>query len=145
MRRREAGFTLVELIVTILIVAVLAWIGAANYAAMQKRAREASLKANMHTFQLAAEDFGLLNGAYSSRADSVAPLLPLGGADFRNPFTKRAGRDDAWCDQPAWRTPLSSGTTSAGIVAYGDSACVRYQIAGRGASSDLPLRYTSGD
>lgn len=144
MRRRDSGFTLVELLITLILVAILAWIGSANFAATQKRAREASLKANMHSFQLAAEDFGLLNGAYASRADSVVPLLPVGGGRFANPFTKETGCDHAWRDQASWSAVLSSGTTTAGVVAYGDSARASYQIVGRGAAGDLPVRYSSG-
>lgn len=144
MRRGDSGFTLLELIVALVIVGIIAAMGAANYIAAQKRAREASLKANMHSFQLAAEDFRLLSGAFASSADSVALLLPVGGARFANPFTRRTGRNYAWRDQATWRTAMTSGTTTAGLVAYGDSARVRYQIVGRGAKSDLTLRYSGG-
>jgi prepilin-type N-terminal cleavage/methylation domain-containing protein len=144
MRRDDSGFTLMELLVSMIIAGIIAAMAAVNYTAMQKRAREASTKANMHSFQLAAEDFGLLNGAYSTLADSVAALLPQAGANFRNPFTRSAGRNLAWRDQSSWQTTLLSGTTTSGIVAYGDSARLRYQIVGRGAKADLTLRYSGG-
>lgn len=98
----------------------------------------------MHTFQLAAEDFGLRWPAYSSTADSVAALLPLGGATLCNPYTKQPGSGRAWLDQPSWQSPMTSASTQPGIVTYGDSANVRYQIVGRGTSADLPLRLTGG-
>ena len=47
-------------------------------------------------------------------------------------------------DAGAWATPLSTGSTVAGIVAYKDSLTMRYQIAGRGKSSDMGLVLTSG-
>jgi prepilin-type N-terminal cleavage/methylation domain-containing protein len=144
MRRGDCGFTLLELIVALVLVGIIAAMGTANIVAAQKRAREASLKANMHSFQLAAEDFGLQHPAYASVADSVAALLPMGGAVFCNPYTKTPGNGQAWIDQPAWRVTLTSASTQPGIVSYGDSACALYQIVGRTTSGDLPLRLTNG-
>lgn len=145
MRRGDSGFTLLELIVALVIVGIVAAMGTVNYVAAQRRAREASVKANMHSFQLAAEDFGLQHPAYASLADSVAALLPRGGADFCNPYTKTAGNGQAWLDQPSWQAVLTSGSSRPGVVTYGDSACARYQIVGRATSGDLPLRLTSGE
>jgi general secretion pathway protein G len=144
MRRNDSGFTLLELLIVLVVVGILAAMGTVNYVAAQKRAREAAVKANMHTFQLAAEDFGLRQPAYASTADSVAALLPLGGGTFCNPYTKSAGGGQAWLDQPSWQTPLVSASTQPGVVTYGDSACVRYQIVGRGSTADLPLRLIGG-
>lgn len=145
MRRGDSGFTLLELIVALVIVGIVAAMGTVNYVAAQRRAREASVKANMHSFQLAAEDFGLQHPAYASLADSIAALLPRGGADFCNPYTKTAGNGQAWVDQPSWQAVLTSGSSRPGVVTYGDSACARYQIVGRATSGDLPLRLTSGE
>lgn len=144
MHRGSHGFTLVELMITLVIVGIIALMATVNYVAAQRRAREAALKSNMHSFQLAAEDFGVQHQAYASVADSVATLLPRGGLDFRNPFTKAAGIGQAWLDQPAWQTLLTSASSHAGVVSYGDSASARYQIVGRTASGDLPLHLTSG-
>lgn len=144
MRRDDSGFTLLELMVALVVVGIVAAMATVNYVAAQKRAREAAVKTNMHTFQLAAEDFGLRWPAYSSTADSVAALLPMGGASFCNPYTKSAGSGRAWLDQPAWQNPMTSASTRPGTVTYGDSAGQRYQIVGRGTTADLPLRLTGG-
>jgi prepilin-type N-terminal cleavage/methylation domain-containing protein len=143
-RLRSAGFTLVELLVVLIVAGILLTIAVTNYSAMRSRAWEASTKANMHTFQLAAEDYGVRWQLYAPDAAHVATLLPQNGTAFANPVFRTTGDGEAWVTQTAWTWPLATGSTRSGIVAYGESLGIRYQIAGRGATSDLPVVYTSG-
>ena len=90
--RNSEGFTLIELMIVVVILALLATISIPNFIKLQGRAKEAKVKGAGHTLQLAAEDFAVRNGGiYSDLGGDLLPLLPVnqsGGRNLENPFTK---------------------------------------------------------
>ena len=144
MRHRDAGFTLIELMIVVVVVGILAAIAIPNFISLTMRAKEGSTKANMHTLQVGCEDYAVQNdGFYADNASQVIPLLPGGNAAYRNPFDQTTGSGNAWLNL-GWNNPLTTGTTKSGLVAYADSSAQRYQIVGRGRLADLTLVLTNG-
>jgi len=135
------GFTLIEVMIVVIIIGILAAIVVPDYFTRLDRAREASTKGNMHTLQLAAEDYAVENsGAYSGLIDAshVANRLP---PHFTNPFTQQGGPGVAWED----RGSLSAAPTLVpGIASYADSDTAVYNIKGAGRAGVLTIVLTTG-
>ena len=89
--KNSEGFTLIELMIVVVILALLATIAIPNFIKLQGRAKEAKVKGAAHTLQLSAEDFAVRNsGIYSDAAADLLPMLPIntsGGRNLENAFT----------------------------------------------------------
>jgi prepilin-type N-terminal cleavage/methylation domain-containing protein len=82
---KNKGFTLIELMVVVVIIGILAAIAIPNFISMQKRAKEASVKSNMHTLQLASEDFSTLTeGIYAYDCGVQVGAITGNAADLRS-------------------------------------------------------------
>jgi hypothetical protein len=102
---------------------------------MQDRAREASVKANMHSFQLAIEDFAVKNtGTYPVAADAAAVKANMPSGTYpTNPFT-------GVLDEAAlWVAPAAQGRYGTSVV-----STTGYTIQGFGKTALLSLSLTNG-
>jgi Tfp pilus assembly protein PilE len=122
--------------IVVLVIGILAAIAMPNFMAMRERAREAGVKANMHTVQLHAEDYGVMHdGVFSDVMDAthIGSSLPQ---RFANPYDGLQGPGKAYEDRAVFAAPPSATT---GIVSYADSATQTYNVKGQVRGSALSL------
>jgi prepilin-type N-terminal cleavage/methylation domain-containing protein len=135
--RNQRGFTLIELMVVLLIIGILVAISIVKYSSVQGRAKESSTKANMHTFQLAAEDQCIQSGGKYAPAATVANNLP---AAFANPFDHSTGSGNSW---EARATAAGAPSAKNGLISYWTDT-LTYNVRGYGHGAALALVLTPG-
>ncbi len=113
--RSAKGFTLIELLVVVIIIGILAAIALPNFIGAQDKAREASVKANMRTAQIAAESYATDNGGTYPAGptdDGYHSYFPGGGSDGKTPGNYPANPFKNQGPEALVNAPLGTGATA---------------------------------
>lgn len=114
-RRIQAGFTLVELLIVVIILAILAAIIVPQFSSATIDAQEAALDANLNRMRSAVELFQAQhNGAYPGAMASSGGTCPSGGTAG----TGAAGTAQAFLDHLLMYSDTTGKTCSVGDVTY---------------------------
>lgn len=134
-RRRNSGFTLVELMVVIVILGLLATIVVLNVLPQGDRARAEKAKSDIATIESALETYKLQNFSYPSTADGLQALVKA--PPSADPARYQAGGyikklpKDPWGREYLYTSPGSHGETD--IWSYGADG----KEGGEGSNADI--------
>lgn len=108
---RQAGFTLLELLVVILIIGLLTGIVAPRFLGQINRSEATAAKAQIDAFDKALQAFRIDMGRYPSDAEGLAALvaLPAAGPRWRGPYLRDTVPPDPWGTPYQYRARSNRG------------------------------------
>lgn len=124
-RARDEGFSLVEIVVTIVIIGVLAAIAVPIYLSNQARAHESAIKSDLRTAATAVQVYAAENEAFPAASDWNGMVASEQGMSSGVVLTYTAS-ETAFCiegDHPQVEVPWSYNSDT-GTIAAGSATCI---------------------
>ena len=120
-RRGSGGFTLVELLLVLVILAVLAAIVVPKFTKRSEQARIAAATTDIANLGTALDAFEIDSGRYPTSDEGLKALVEQPGnvKDWKGPYLKRAVVNDPWGHPYVYHAPGSHNTTGYDLLCYG--------------------------
>lgn len=123
------GFTLIELVVVITVIAILATLLAPSLFRNVSDARVAAAKANLSTLTLALESYAVAGGRYPTTAQGLDALVarPTSApapVDWRGPYVRGLIPMDPWGRRFVYRCPGTQNPESYDLLTLGRDGAV---------------------
>jgi len=131
-RRREAGFTMIELLVVMVILGLLAALVAPNFFGQAEKARVKTARLQISSLSTALDAMALDTGRYPNSQEGLRSLLdpPSGMEMWDGPYVKKLPKDP-WQHDYVYRGP--SGQSDYEIMSYGADG----SPGGEGGNADI--------
>ena len=121
---RNQGFTLVEIMVVIIVIAVLATLVAPNAFQHVGRAKDATARAQVELLSAAVEAYRMDNDRYPTTEQGLAALRAAPSSeprprDWRGPYLRRDVPPDPWGRPYLYRSPGTANPASYDLLSLG--------------------------
>lgn len=135
---RRAGFTLIEILVVITVIAILAGLVTPMVFRNVGDAKVTAAQAQIETFGLALDTYYLHNDHYPSTAQGLEALVHLpagepGARNWRGPYLKKGVPLDPWGNAYQYTSPGTVNPSSYDLVSLGRDG----KQGGEGEDADL--------
>jgi general secretion pathway protein G len=117
--KNQAGFTLVELIVVVIIIGLLAGLVVPQFIKQEEKATAKAAKAQIELFGTALDTFRLDVGRYPNSQEGMAALMqkPAGVDRWDGPYLRKDLPPDPWGKPYVYKSPGDHGVYD--IISYG--------------------------
>lgn len=118
-RGRRAGFTLVEMLLVLVILATLAAVVIPKFAGRSRQARETAAQSQIANLEMAIDSFEVDNGYYPR--DLIELIEPPGtqSLDWRGPYLKKGIPLDPWGNPYIYEYPGRRNPAGYDLMSYG--------------------------
>ena len=120
-RRPSGGFTLVELLLVLVILAVLAAIVVPKFTKRSEQARIAAATTDIANLGTSLDAFEIDTGRYPTSDEGLKALMEQPGSikEWKGPYLKRAIANDPWGNPYVYRSPGQHNSTSYDLYCHG--------------------------
>ena len=123
MNRKSAGFTLIEVLVVIVVIAILATLIAPNIFRNVGDARVATARTQIETLATALDSYRLDNGGYPSTGQGLNALWQRPASNpppnWREPYVRKPVPRDPWGHEFIYISPGKVNPQSYDLLSYG--------------------------
>lgn len=135
--RHDAGFTLLELLVVMVIIGLLAAYVGPRYFAQLGKSERGTAKAQIEAFSRALDAYRLDTGHYPGTAQGLAALVarPPDEAKWNGPYLQKPPPPDPWGQPYQYRSP-GTGDSEFDLLSFGKDG----RTGGDGDNADISYR-----